>query len=234
MTEELFKKIVDDIAAFPFEYKGRVSPHFYGDPLVDARMPQLMAYVREKLPKCKIIIHTNGLKLTRELYRALVNAGIDGLLITRHTPLWPKNVLDIIATEPDAKTYIVQQTLDKVGLFNRGGTKAVKKPHVSKRCYYVSDEIAIDYRGRVICTNDFFVRDSFGDVTKRSLGEIWWDPQFVKIRQDLRDGRVTLQHCKECLGTATPTRHDELPVGADAQDYTLWKKPRQKVSVAVK
>ncbi len=84
MPEATFKKVIDDVAAFPFEYKGRISPHFYGDPLLDERLPDLLRYARAKLPKSQIIIHTNGIKLTREAYRALVSAGITGFLITRH------------------------------------------------------------------------------------------------------------------------------------------------------
>lgn len=225
MSEQLFKKIIDDLASFPREYEGRISPHFYGDPLIDPRLPKLLQYAHEKLPKAQIIIHTNGIKLTRELYRELVNAGITGLLITRHMPHWPKPVLDILESEPYAKRYITLQTLDNVGLFDRGGTKPVRKRHHAKRCYYVSDEIAIDWRGRVICTNDFFCRDSFGDVNTTSLRDIWFAPKFQRIRKELRSGNLVLQHCRECLGADEPTRHDKIPVGSDADEYKRWAVP---------
>ncbi|MBI2427047.1 MAG: radical SAM protein [Candidatus Kerfeldbacteria bacterium] len=225
MPVELFRKIIDDLTDFPFEYEGRVSPHFYGDPLLDDRLPELMAYVRAKLPKCSIIIHTNGIKLTREKYRQLVDAGITGFLITRHMAHWPKTVRDIVEFEPDAKKYIVRQTLDTVGLFDRGGTNPVKKRHHSRSCYYVSDEIAVDWRGRVVCTNDFFCRDSFGDVSTRSLKDIWFDPNFVNIRRQLRSGNLVLEHCRECLGAEKPTTHEKIPEGADIENYAHWKTP---------
>lgn len=225
MSESLYKKIIDDLADFPFAYQGRVSPHFYGDPLIDERLPSLLRYTRAKLPKAQIIIHTNGIRLTREKYRELVDAGITGFLITRHMAHWPKPVREIVETEPDAKKYIILQTLTNVGLFNRGGTAPVKTPHVSRRCYYSSDEIAIDYRGRVVCTNDFFCRDVFGDVTRRSLKDIWWDPAFRQTRKDLQHGKVNLVHCRECLGTAIPTTHKDTPAGADIQSYSSWKIP---------
>lgn len=200
MPATLYKKIIDDVAQFPFVYQGRISPHFYGDPLIDDRLPELLSYTRARLPKASIIIHTNGLKLSRTLYRSLVAAGIDGFLITRHLKYWPKTVENILASEPDAKRYITLQRLDNVGIFERGGTKPVKKVHRFKRCYYLSDEIAIDYQGNVVCTNDFFIRDGFGNVSHRSLGEIWWDPAFVKTRKQLRAGNITLQHCREVCG----------------------------------
>lgn len=222
MSEELFKKIIDDVAAFPVVYKGRVSPHFYGDPLVDDRLADLMRYTRERLPKAVIIIHTNGVALTRATYRALVNAGIDGLLITKHLKFWPKGVQEVLQHEPDAKKYIMRQRLDNVGIFERGGTVPVHKAHQFKRCYYVSDEIAIDYRGKVICTNDFFVRDSFGDVRTRSLGDIWWDPKFVEIRRQLRSGDIVLKHCREVCGIDTAD-FSNIPTDADATNIYSWK-----------
>lgn len=223
MPTEMFKKIIDDVAAFPFVYQGRISPHFYGDPLLDERLPELMRYTRTKLPKAQIIIHTNGIRLTTENYRALISAGIEGLLITRHTKHVPKGVIDILKNEKNAHRYITIQTLEHVGLFNRGGSKLVREPHVARRCYYLSDEIAIDYRGYVVCTNDFFVRESFGNVAKRSLADIWWDSQFVETRKRLRSGDLCLQHCRESLGQEKNT--PDIPVGSHAENYRK-RRPR--------
>lgn len=199
MPESLFQKIIDDLSVFP--YRGRISPHFYGDPMIDERMPQLMAYARKKLPQARLIIHTNGIKLTRESYRELVRVGVDGFIITRHMRHLPKTVRDILEQEPDAKHYLRLQDLQTVGLFNRAGTVKLKKERVLKRCFYISNEIAIDYRGEVACTNDFFVRESFGNVANQHLlKDIWWGPQFSMIRKRLRHGHFDLQVCRECSG----------------------------------
>lgn len=224
MPEELFKKIIDDVAAFPFTYKGRISPHFYGDPLLDKRLPELMAYTRQKLPKASIIIHTNGVALTPEMYRGCVEAGITGFLITRHLPKIPPAVQKIQETESDANKFIIIQRLDNVGIFERGGIRPVKKAHQFKRCFYLSDEIAIDYKGNVVCTNDFFIRDGFGDVNQRSLGEIWWSPEFKKVRSDLRNGNITLQHCREVCGI-DKADYSHVPTNAKNKDVEPWVKP---------
>jgi len=226
MSDELFRKVVDDLASFPFPYQGRVSPHFYGDPLIDDRLPTLLAYVREKLPLSSIIIHTNGIKLTREKFRALVDAGVTGFLITRHMKFWPKTVRDILELEPNAKKHITLQRLDNVGIFERGGDKPVHKKRKTGSCYYVSDEIAIDYRGNVVCTNDFFIRDGFGNVNNRSLADIWWDPAFVETRRQARAGNLTLQHCRECLGH-DDARKESVPENAQGIGYQRWKTPEQ-------
>jgi 8-amino-3,8-dideoxy-alpha-D-manno-octulosonate transaminase len=216
MPESLFQKIIDDLSIFP--YRGRLSPHFYGDPLIDERLPRLMAYARKKLPLARLIIHTNGIKLTREAYRELIDVGVDGFLITRHMRHWPRTVRDIVEQEPDAKKYVRLQDLQSVGLFNRGGTVKLKKERVLKRCFYLSDEIAIDYRGEVACTNDFFVRESFGNVgDQHLLKDLWWGPRFSMIRKRLRDGHFDLQVCRECSGreAADYLTHQDAPPQKD-------------------
>lgn len=226
MPEALFRKIIDDVASFPFPYEGRISPHFYNDPLTDDRLPRLMAYARERLPKSEIIIHTNGIALTQQMFRELVEAGITGLLITRHMRYFPKPVIDLLSSEPDAKRYITLQRLDNVGIFERGGEKPVHTKRTTGSCYYVSDEIAIDYRGYVVCTNDFFVRDAFGNVNERSLGDIWWDPAFVQTRERLRSGDLCLGHCLECLGHGNPKK-EVVPSDANVERYARRRTPAQ-------
>lgn len=49
MDKKLFKKIIDELTSIP--YKGRLSPHFYGEPLLDERLPKLLAYARKNCLK---------------------------------------------------------------------------------------------------------------------------------------------------------------------------------------
>lgn len=199
MPESLFRKIVDDVSEFPF--RGRLSPHFYGEPTLDERLPSLMAYARKKLPLASLIIHTNGTRLTRTLYRELLKAGVIGFVITRHAPKWPKNVLDILEHEPGAKQYIKLQDLENYALFNRGGTVAPEKERKFNRCFYLSDEVGVTYTGEVVCTNDYYVKESFGNVTKQHLlHDIWWGEEFSTIRRRLRQGKFDLGLCQACSG----------------------------------
>ncbi|MFH0818519.1 MAG: radical SAM/SPASM domain-containing protein [Patescibacteria group bacterium] len=221
MPDDLYRKIIDDLADFPFPYRGRVSPHFYNDPLVDRRLPELMRYTREKLPHAVLLIHTNGVALTREFYRSLIASGIDGMLITRHTRVLPRSVLDIIKSEPDADRFLTIQSLKHVGLFERGGIERVARPHRLRSCYYLSDEIAIDYRGNVVCTNDFFIRDPFGNVHDASLKDIWWEKRFVDIRKKLKKGKIALSVCRDCMGDGNP-RYTTVPANARGVGYFRW------------
>jgi cyclic pyranopterin phosphate synthase len=202
MPESLFTKILDDIGSFP--YRGKLSPHFYGEPTLDERLVGLMGLARKRVPGAELIIHSNGINLTRVRYRELIDVGVDGFIVTRHTPRWPKNILAIQEHEPDAARYLRTHDLENSVLFNRGGTVSPTKTRRLNRCFYLSDEIAITHDGEVICCNDFHVTESFGNVKDRHLlNDIWWGEEFVKCRRDLRRGRFNLEVCRVCSGQAS-------------------------------
>ena len=54
MEQTLFEKIIEELRTI--NYKGIISPHFYGEPLMDNRMLSLMQYTRKNLPKAKLAI----------------------------------------------------------------------------------------------------------------------------------------------------------------------------------
>lgn len=198
MPVETFKKAIDDLSVI--DYSGRISPHFFGEPLLDERLPELMAYVRRKLPKAQIIIHTNGIRLSREKYDACINAGVDGFLVTKHTKTMPKNVTDILDNKYSKHGTIKVRSLDSLTLFNRGGAVKPKKERKMKRCFYLSDEISITHTGNVVCTNDFSETHVFGNVKHTNLLDIWNDKEFRKIRKEVRMGKFKLDMCKKCSG----------------------------------
>lgn len=206
MSDALFAKILDDLSSIP--YRGRISPHFYGEPTLDSRLVNLMALARKKVPGAQLIIHTNGIGLTRALYRELVSIGVNGFLITRHLSKWPKNVLDIQSHEADSTKFLRMHDLENSVLFNRGGTVTPKKSRRLKRCFYLSDEIAITHDGEIVCTNDFHVTESFGNVRHQHLiEEIWMGEAFIKSRKELQRGRFTMEVCKVCSGNTELRKH---------------------------
>ena len=82
MSENVFKKIIDELAEINF--KGRISPHFYGEPLLDKRLVDLMKYTHEKLPKAKLEIYTNGDLLKIDIFDKLYKVGVRHYVITLH------------------------------------------------------------------------------------------------------------------------------------------------------
>lgn len=199
MPEKLFKKIIDELAEI--KYQGRISPHFYGEPLLDKRLADLMAYARKMLPKADIIIHTNGLLLTKELFFKLIQNGVDGFVITLHNQNIKNHLHHLflqLSTEFWRKIRILNP--DKLSFFNRGGTVSHSKIKKLKRCFYLSDEIAIDWQGNVVCTNDYFSKYSFGNINNEKLMAIWRKEEFKKIRKNVKRGKFELFLCKKCIG----------------------------------
>lgn len=197
MDESLFLKIIDELATIP--YRGRLSPHFYGEPLLDSRLPRLLAYARQKLPAADIIIHTNGLLLDPKLFRVLVSRGVDGIVITLHNQQIRAKMLSFFAAlTPAERRQIRILDFSRTPLFNRGGLVKLSREKRLRRCFYIRDEIAITYRGEVVCTNDYLAQHSFGNVNQETLLTVWNKPAFRQVRHDLLRGKFTLPLCRHC------------------------------------
>ncbi len=81
MTEELFRKIIDEIAKE--EGVERVSLYLMNEPTLDRTLPEKVAYAKSKLKKnVEVAIDTNGSGLTQEMIDGLIDAGLDRLLVS--------------------------------------------------------------------------------------------------------------------------------------------------------
>lgn len=199
MSEDTYRKVIDDLSAM--NYRGRVSPHFFGEPLLDKRLPDLIRYTRTKLTKAAIVIHTNGIKLNENRYLELVKSGVSGFLVTQHTKKLPKSFLDVYE-KYKSNNKIRLRSIQNKTLFNRAGSVDYEQSRKMKRCFYLSDEIAITHKGNVVCTNDFQETHSFGNINETSLIDIWRSDSFKKIRTDVKNGIFELDMCKKCTQTS--------------------------------
>jgi radical SAM protein with 4Fe4S-binding SPASM domain len=202
MSEDLFKKIIDELASINFI--GRVSPHFYGEPLLDKRLPDLVKYIREKLPFSNIVIFSNGDLLTTELFHKLINSGVTLFWITIHGQTMSKNMnqlMDYVKDKPQLKEKIaVFKITPETPLFNRGG---LVEPDVKirfKKCRDPSDVVSVDHQGNVVlCCNDYLGSVIFGNLNNESLIQIWKKPYYKKVRKNIREGIFELEICKNCV-----------------------------------
>ena len=205
MDEKLFKKIIDELAEI--KYRGIIRPFFYGDPLVDERMPKLVKYVKNKLPKAKIYLNTNGIALTIPLYKKLYEAGIDYLMISQYTADMLPNVkefFEYMKTRPKkenkAKYRIFE--IERLATSNRCGE--VDVPVVAERpfCAYPGHyDLNINYKGDVLlCCNDYHGKIVFGNVKDEKIMDIWKKPHYQKIRKEVLKKIYKLSMCKKCVG----------------------------------
>lgn len=81
MTWELYQKIVDDITEFSAPLKMlRLAGN--GEPLMNKKLPQMIAYAKKKNIAEHIEIVSNGSLLTPELSDALIDAGLDRIRLS--------------------------------------------------------------------------------------------------------------------------------------------------------
>lgn len=195
MQEETYKKIIDDLAAMKF--RGRLSPHSYGEPLLDKRLPDLMEYTRKKLLLCNISIRTNGDFLKEELLVNLLNKGVDHFLITNYDDDEKPFMKDLARKYPFAVTL---RSYKDFGKTDRAGEIFKKGKTLLTPCLRPSSALVVNWKGNVVlCCHDFYQSCSFGNVKEKGLWEIWNDRQFAYYRGQLRSGnRAVTKICTHC------------------------------------
>ena len=206
MKVALYEKIIDELALLNFT--GRISPIFYGEPLLRKNLAALIKYTREKIPQADIKITTNGDFLSLEKYQELVKAGASKFLITQHGPSMPKNIKDLfefLKENPAEKVKIIYSKFEKnTPLYNRGGLIKPEKVDYDPRCLKPHNPLVIDAKGNVIlCCNDYFSSVKFGNLEKEKLVDVWNKPAFKKIREELKKRNFKLDICKKCVRFTT-------------------------------
>ena len=197
MKLELYHKIVDELAGL--KYKGRFSLHFYGEPLMDVRLPELVAYAKGKLKNANIVLFTNGELLTISKYNALTNAGVKKFVVTQHLSKESSNIKNILTYRKinGRKGIIFEYVkLKKENMTNRGGLVNVTQKRI-KYCRLPSDNFVIDYNGNVVlCCNDYLSSVKFGNINSEKIIDVWNEDFYKRIRYELRKGIFTLNVCK--------------------------------------
>lgn len=203
MSEELFFSIVDQLAEMRF--RGVFSPHFFGEPLLDPRLPRLLAGVRERLPGTLVEVYTNGDALTPKKATELLDAGVGLFLVTLEDG-WPKALLDTRAALPRwtwRRRFLVRDFPEHVPTpYNRGGTVLFPGREARfDRCLHPAASLVIDAWGKVkLCANDYRGEHDWGDLRHERLADVWAKPAFVATRKDLLDGRFERTICRVCSG----------------------------------
>jgi len=198
IKEGVYYKIIQELK--DLHYMGQISPHFYGEPLLDKRLPQLLSYTKKYLPYSHIRIYTNGDFLTKQLFTTLVRAGVHDFLITGHGGNMPEHIKKLMSTDL-GKQMIHFNTIDqnKTPLFNRGGLVKPKKQIVMKNCILASEHLVIDCQGNIIlCCNDYLSSIKFGNVNEEKIIDVWRRKEFRKIRNETKRGKYMLDICRQC------------------------------------
>ncbi|MFZ5475532.1 MAG: radical SAM/SPASM domain-containing protein [Myxococcota bacterium] len=208
MPEALFRSIVDQLAELGFA--GRFSPHFFGEPLLDARLPELMRYVRASLPRATIVIYTNGDALGPDKARALLDAGVDLFLVTFEDGESRafRQTRASLGWWTMRRRFVVRHFDRDVKLaFNRGGTVLFpgrELHHAS--CILPTSTLVVDAWGKVkLCANDYDGVADWGDLATERIADVWANPAYRKLRNDVLRGRFEKAICRVCVGMEPAT-----------------------------
>lgn len=203
MKEELFKKIIMGLKELNFS--GFLRPHFYGEPLLDKRLPRLVNFARKNLPYCKIELYTNGDFLTKGLFEQLLESGVDMFFVTVHEGHLPQNIKKLLKTKKGQDRIDYEVITAGTALFNRGGLVKVRKNIEFKKCNLASDYLIVDYKGNVVlCCNDYLSSNIFGNLAKEKIIDVWRKAEYKSVRRAIKNGIFLLDICKKCRSFLSP------------------------------
>ncbi|MCF7911673.1 MAG: SPASM domain-containing protein [Candidatus Cloacimonetes bacterium] len=195
MSAETWKSIMDQLAGLKF--CGRIGPHFYNEPLLDKRLPDLINYTRQVMPYCWIQINSNGDYLNEELLLKLYNKGVNYFFITNYDED-DKADFNLLAAKYPALISVVKNS--DMWRTDRGGEIFHKEKLLSSSCRRPATQLVVNWRGEVLlCCMDYYAKYSFGNLNNMKLFTIWNNDEFLKIREKLKLSRQNgYSICQNC------------------------------------
>lgn len=200
MTEETFRKIIEQLEKVHFT--GRISYHFYGEPLLCKNLIPFISYTKEKLPETRAVLYSNGDFIDEDMVRRLFDAGIDRMVITNHDGEGSQFALRYqkFPSELMKKVEYLQQ--EELELTNRGGllTEVGIEAKMDEICYVPTTLIVITLLGNVLpCFEDYKQKNVMGNILKENLIDIWNKPEYVLFREKLANGERAINSiCRVC------------------------------------
>lgn len=200
MSDEVLIRTLEELQHI--EFTGRISYHFYNEPLLRKDLDRVVAIVKDYLPSCYQVLFTNGDLLNDDNYHVLLQAGIDLFQVTSHS----------LKEHPERPSQVVNYP-EQLTLTNRGGTLThlpnVTEEILQKPCYAPSEMLIVTVPGDIVlCYEDAEREHVMGNIMEESLEDIWNGEKFVAYRQALADGdrRNGADICRSCTNTAHTER----------------------------
>lgn len=194
MEIELYRRIIAELSAIAFS--GRLSFHFFNEPLLRKDLEQLVAIARTALPLAHLVLYTNGDLLADARYLSLLAAGIDYFVVTRH------------GGEPTRRRlHQLLQFPRDLDLSGRGGAVLDVKVPLRRACHAPSEMLIVTVNGDVVlCHEDARREVVVGNLGRSSLEEVWFGEAMERLRGQLvrGDRRGAGALCARCDHRAYP------------------------------
>lgn len=176
MEIALFQRIVVQLSEIKFS--GRLSFHFYNEPLMRKDLETLVVIARAALPLAHFVLYTNGDLLTDTRYDNLLQAGIDFFIVTRH------------GGEPmKARVHQHVQFPPDLDLSGRAGAVSGVPAPLQRACYAPTEMLIVTVNGDVVlCHEDAQREVILGNLGCSTIQEIWCGNAMEQLRQHLVRG----------------------------------------------
>lgn len=205
MSDELFKHIINQLA--DIQYSGKLALFSNNEPFLDENIIERHRYAREKLPKARMHLFTNGTLLTLDKFVEIVKY-LDELVIDNYQQelklIKPcQEIVTYCELHPELKKKVtIVLRKPKEILTSRGGDAPNRKELVSYgdvRCILPYKQLIIRPDGKVsLCCNDPYGKNTLGDLSKDSIMNVWFNDRFKMVRKCLAEGRGNWKHCEFC------------------------------------
>ena len=197
MDLDLFEKILAELSEE--KYRKRVHLYQRGEPLLDDRLTEWTARVREVLPAAHIFISTNGDYLTRQKANELLRAGMNEIWVSHYDGLREDLVKETAHLE--GIVYHFDKPQLETTYFNRGGKVDVASRFKMDNnfCWWIFRKAGITCRGDLqLCCADWFPGE-LGNVRDSRLKDIWPGTKLYEYWMAHTAGHAKdMPKCKDC------------------------------------
>jgi radical SAM protein with 4Fe4S-binding SPASM domain len=195
MKLQIFEKVIEELSEL--KYCGRLSLHFYGEPLLDKRLLSLIEYSKRKIPNSYITFSTNGDFLNEEVLKKLIMKGAGYLHITNYDD---KEKPELAMLEKKYPLYVSMRNSQSFKKTDRAGEIFKKNLVMNDPCLRPSAQLVINWKGDVLlCAQDFYGKYRMGNINEDSILNIWNNERFTSYRDKLKSGkRSSIKICKHC------------------------------------
>jgi len=191
MELPLFNKVIHALSTQSFS--GRISYHFYSEPLLHPNLEAILRFSHNELPKAEHVIYTNGDLLDDSKYESLVCTGISRIVISNYDDrVFPARPRQIVLNKY------------QIRLTNRGGVLGnIPEAPLKLPCFAPMHRLMIAYDGKVlICYEDACRRHCLGNLDDNSVSDVWFSVRFKEVRENLSRGHRDLyEPCRYCSNT---------------------------------
>lgn len=187
-------------------FSGSVNISGTGEPLLTRNLLQIVKVFCDKQIHIEIV--TNGDRLKANLIKDLYSIGLSQLVVSMYDG--PEQIEYFNNLFKECKIDKSKYTLrdrwysedEDFGLIytNRTGAQKELNKAATRPCYYPHYAMYIDWNGDVLlCCQDMYNRTvKFGNVSEKSIFDIWQDKRLMDFRRVLKDGKRCMSPCSNC------------------------------------